>query len=42
MPVMQHYGVVGTARASFAIYNTVAEVHVTFDAIENVLPMLTA
>ena len=42
MPVMQHYGVVGTARASFALYNTLAEVHAVFDAIENVLPMLRA
>ncbi len=42
MPVMQHYGVVGTARASFALYNTVAEVHTVFDAIEKVLPMLSA
>ena len=42
MPVMQHFGVVGTARASFALYNTVAEVHAVFDAIEKVLPMLSA
>ena len=42
MPVMAHFGVVGTARASFALYNTVAEVHAVFDAIEKVLPMLSA
>ena len=42
MPVMQHYGLVGTARASFALYNTIAEVHAVFDAIEQVLPMLAA
>jgi len=42
MPVMEHYGVVGTARASFALYNTVAEVHAVFDAIDKVLPMLRA
>ncbi len=42
MPVMEHFGVVGTARASFALYNTVAEVHAVFDAIEKVLPMLSA
>ncbi|MBK6658248.1 MAG: cysteine desulfurase [Proteobacteria bacterium] len=42
MPVMQFFGVVGTARASFALYNTVAEVHAVFDAIDKVLPMLRA
>jgi cysteine desulfurase/selenocysteine lyase len=42
MPVMAHYGLVGTARASFALYNTVAEVHAVFDAIDKVLPMLRA
>ena len=42
MPVMEHYGLVGTARASFALYNTVAEVHAVFDAIDKVLPMLRA
>ena len=40
MPVMEHYGLAGTARASFALYNTVAEVHAVFDAIAEVLPML--
>ena len=42
MPVMAHYGLAGTARASFALYNTVAEVHAVFDAIDKVLPMLRA
>ena len=42
MPIMQHFGLVGTARASFALYNTVPEVHAVFDAIEKVLPMLSA
>ena len=42
MPVMEHYGLAGTARASFALYNTVAEVHAVFDAIAKVLPMLRA
>ena len=42
MPVMEHYGLAGTARASFALYNTVAEVDAVFDAIDQVLPMLRA
>ena len=40
MPVMQHFGLAGTARASFALYNTEQEIHQVFDAIEKVLPML--
>ena len=42
MPVMTHYGIAGTARASFALYNTVAEVHAVFDALEHVRAMLVA
>ena len=42
MPVMQRFGLAGTARASFALYNTIAEVHAVFDAIDKVLPMLRA
>ncbi len=33
-------GLAGTARASFALYNTLDEVHAVFDAVERVLPML--
>lgn len=40
MPVMERYKIAGTARASFALYNTVDEVHALFDAIEKVRPML--
>ena len=40
MPVMAHFGLPGTARASFALYNTVAEVHTVFDALERVRIML--
>lgn len=40
MPVMERFGLAGTARASFAMYNTVAEVHAVFDAVEKVRPML--
>jgi cysteine desulfurase/selenocysteine lyase len=40
MPLMARFGLSGTARASFALYNTEAEVHAVFDAIEKVLPML--
>ena len=34
MPVMQHFGVAATARASFAVYNTIFEVDVLFDSLE--------
>jgi cysteine desulfurase / selenocysteine lyase len=40
MPVMQRFNISGTARASFALYNTVDEVHTLFDAVEKALPML--
>ena len=33
MPLMQHFNVPGTARASFAFYNTEAEVNRLFDAL---------
>jgi len=36
MPVMQRFDVPATARASFAIYNTLAEVDKLIDAIESV------
>lgn len=42
MPVMQRYGVEGTARASFALYNTLDEVNLLFDAITKIKPMLLA
>jgi len=35
MPVMQFFGVPATARASFGLYNTTAEVDVLVDALEN-------
>lgn len=40
MPVMARLGLTGTARVSFALYNTLDEVDVAFDGIEKVLPML--
>jgi cysteine desulfurase / selenocysteine lyase len=40
MPVMERYEIAGTARASFALYNTVDEVNLLFDAIDKVRPML--
>ena len=42
MPVMEHYGIAGTARASFALYNTLDEVDALFDALEQVRTMLLA
>jgi cysteine desulfurase/selenocysteine lyase len=40
MPVMQRLGVQGTARVSFAFYNTIQEVDSIFDAIEKTIPIL--
>jgi cysteine desulfurase / selenocysteine lyase len=37
MPVMQRFGVPATARASFAIYNTIEEIDVMIQAIHRVL-----
>jgi cysteine desulfurase/selenocysteine lyase len=37
MPVMQRFGVPATARASFALYNTTAEIDVMVQAIHRVL-----
>lgn len=39
-PVMDRYGIPGTVRASFAVYNTRAEVDLFIEALERVLPML--
>ena len=36
MPVMEHFGVAATVRASFALYNTVAEVDALFAALAKV------
>ena len=39
-PVMDRYGIPGTVRASFAVYNTRAEIDTLFEALERILPML--
>ncbi len=36
MPVMEFFGVAATTRASFALYNTHAEVEALFHAIDKV------
>jgi cysteine desulfurase/selenocysteine lyase len=38
-PVMQHYGIEGTIRASLAFYNTTEELDILIDAIEKVKTM---
>jgi len=40
MPVMEHYGIPGTVRASFAAYNTEEEVQVFIEALDKVLKIL--
>ena len=40
MPVMRHYGLPATARASFAAYNTVAEVDALFASIDKIHRLL--
>ena len=39
-PIMDRYGIPGTVRASFAIYNTKEEVDLFIGALHRVLPML--
>ena len=39
-PVMDRYGIPGTVRASFAVYNTHSEVDRFIDALNRVIPML--
>ena len=39
-PVMDRYGIPGTVRASFAVYNTVAEVDTFLAALQRIIPML--
>jgi cysteine desulfurase/selenocysteine lyase len=39
-PVMDRYGIPGTVRASFAVYNTREEVDLFMAALERILPML--
>ena len=39
-PVMDRYGIPGTVRASFAVYNTVAEVDTFLAALQRIIPLL--
>ena len=39
-PLMSHLGVSATARASFGLYNTMAEVDVFVESLEKTLRML--
>ena len=39
-PIMDRYGIPGTVRASFAVYNTREEVDIFLSALERILPML--
>lgn len=39
-PVMDRYGIPGTVRASFAVYNIRAEIDSFINALERILPML--
>ncbi len=36
-PVMRHFGIPATARASFAFYNTVEEINVFTDGLKQVI-----
>jgi cysteine desulfurase/selenocysteine lyase len=40
MPLMDFYGVPGTARASFAFYNTLDEVEQFFTALQKIQRLL--
>ena len=39
-PVMDRYGIPGTVRASFAVYNTKDEVDTFIDALKRIMPLL--
>ena len=39
-PLMEHYGIPGTVRASFAIYNTKEEVDLLYNALVKAISML--
>ena len=39
-PIMDRYGIPGTVRASFAVYNTKAEVDTLISALNRIVPML--
>lgn len=39
-PIMERYGILGTVRASFACYNTRAEVDTLVQALQRIAPML--
>ena len=39
-PIMDRYGIPGTVRASFAVYNTRDEVDLFVDALRRIMPML--
>ncbi|MBO4741903.1 MAG: cysteine desulfurase [Bacteroidales bacterium] len=40
-PIMDHYGIPGTVRASFAVYNTKEEIDNFITGIERIAPMLS-
>ena len=39
-PIMDRYGIPGTVRASFAVYNTREEVDIFLNALKRIMPML--
>ena len=40
-PLMDYYGIPGTVRASFAVYNTIEEIDLFIAALHRILPMLS-
>ena len=40
-PLMDYYGIPGTVRASFAVYNTIEEIDSSIAALHRILPMLS-
>jgi len=40
MPLMQHFGISGTARASFAVYNTKSEIDIFVDELAKIVAIL--
>jgi cysteine desulfurase/selenocysteine lyase len=40
MPVMEHFGVAATTRASFGLYNTPGEIGALCDGVQDAIRML--
>lgn len=40
-PIMKHFGIAGTVRASFAVYNTLEEIDIFIEGVKKAKKMLS-